>query len=72
MVLSSASGLDPDISVDNAKIQALRIAKARKITVGSVLSIIQAKKESPFLGFWETEKVNVLKLNMALDQLKKE
>ncbi len=70
MVTSSASGLDPDISVQNALIQAKRIAFARKIPLDAVLKIINRYKKTPVLGFWDRETVNVLKMNIALDDLK--
>jgi K+-transporting ATPase ATPase C chain len=70
MVTSSASGLDPDISLDNALIQAGRISALRKIPLDKITKIISNTMDSRVLGFWGIDKVNVFKLNMALDELK--
>ncbi|WP_298152124.1 K(+)-transporting ATPase subunit C [Flavobacterium sp.] len=70
LVTASGSGLDPNISVQGAKIQADRIAKTRSIDEQKVLDIIEKNTEKPLLGMLGTEKINVLKLNIALDQLK--
>ncbi len=72
MALASASGLDPDISIENAEIQAKRIAGKRNISIEKIKKIIEDNKENGKYGFWGIEKVNVLKLNMALDLLKGE
>lgn len=71
LVTSSGSGLDPDISVQGALIQVNRIAKERKIAPEQVLALVNSHIEKPLLGLFGTEKVNVLKLNIALDELKK-
>lgn len=70
LVTASGSGLDPNISVQGAKVQAKRIAESRKISEARVLQIIQKNTEKPLLGLLGTEKVNVLRLNIALDNLK--
>ena len=70
MVTASGSGLDPNISVQGAKIQAKRIAESRKISEEKVLEIIQKNTEKPLLGMLGTEKINVLQLNIELDKLK--
>lgn len=70
LVTASGSGLDPDISVQGAKVQAKRIAVARKISEEKVLEIIQKNTEKPLLGMLGTEKLNVLQLNIELDNLK--
>jgi K+-transporting ATPase ATPase C chain len=70
LVTASGSGLDPNISVQGAKVQAKRIAESRKISEAQVLEIIQRNTEKPLLGLLGTEKVNVLQLNIELDQLK--
>lgn len=70
LVTASGSGLDPDISSKAALVQARRIASARKVTQESVEQVIAENTEGPLLGLFGPEKVNVLKLNIALDQLK--
>lgn len=68
MVLSSASGLDPHISIENAKLQATRIAKIRSLQISKLDELISNNTDSEFLGIWGQEGVNVLKLNIALDK----
>ncbi|UTX48263.1 potassium-transporting ATPase subunit KdpC [Chryseobacterium sp. MA9] len=70
LVTASGSGLDPDISEEGALYQAKRIAKVRDISEEQVKSLINNQTEKPFLGLFGPSKVNVLKLNIALDQLK--
>lgn len=70
MVLASASGLDPDISPSNAKLQVKRIAKARGMTEDKILPLIEINKSRTLFGFWGEPKVNVLQLNLELDTLK--
>lgn len=70
LVTASGSGLDPNISVQGAKVQVDRIAESRKISEEKVLEVIQKNTEKPLLGMLGTEKINVLKLNIELDQLK--
>ncbi len=71
MVTASFSGLDPDISVPNARIQAPVVAKARGIPVSKVLDLIKKRTDDPTLGFIGTTRINVLDLNLALDRLSK-
>lgn len=66
-VTSSASGLDPHISVQNALLQAKRVAKARGIAENVVLSKIQANTHGRDLGILGEPRVNVLRLNLSLD-----
>jgi len=68
MVTASGSGLDPDIAPACAYIQVKRIAKARNISEESIKKLIDATIERPFLGIFGTKKINVLKLNAALDK----
>lgn len=70
MVTASGSGLDPDISVQGAVIQAKRIADDRNIPENAILELIQKNTEKPLLGILGPEKLNVLKLNIELDKLK--
>ena len=71
MVTASGSGLDPDISPAAATIQIKRIADNRKLSVQQVTDLVSAHTEAPLLGLFGPSKVNVLKLNVALDELKK-
>jgi K+-transporting ATPase ATPase C chain len=70
LVTASGSGLDPHISVQAANVQVKRIAKIRGISEANLQQLILANTEKPLLGLFGTEKINVLKLNMALDKLK--
>lgn len=66
-VTASASGLDPHVSPEYARLQARRIADARGAPVGEVLQVIEANVEAPLLGFIGQPRVNVLITNRALD-----
>jgi potassium-transporting ATPase KdpC subunit len=68
-VTSSGSGLDPDISISNAILQAGRIAKKRNIPVSEINDLIRQNTAKRMLGFLGEPKVNVLKLNLLLDNL---
>jgi len=70
MVTASGSGLDPNISVQGARVQIARIAKARNIAEEKVNSLVNEQIEKPLWGIFGPEKVNVLKLNIKLDNLK--
>ena len=67
-VTSSASGLDPHISVANALIQAARVAKARGLPLDRVQALVSAYTEGRDLGVFGEPGVNVLRLNVALEQ----
>jgi potassium-transporting ATPase KdpC subunit len=68
-VTASGSGLDPDISPQNAAIQVNRVAAARHLPVSTVKSLVAKYTSGRVLGFLGEPAVNVLKLNIALDQL---
>ena len=69
-VTSSGSGLDPHISLANARLQAPRVAKARSLSLESVQAAITVATEGRDWGALGEAGVNVLRLNFALDQAK--
>lgn len=67
-VTASASGLDPEISIANARLQAPRVARVRKLPLGRVLGLLKRYTKGRSLGFLGEPGVNVLELNLALDR----
>ena len=68
-VNTSGSGIDPDISVANADIQAHRVAAVRHLPLAQVMSLVSQYTHGRGLGFSGEPGVNVLELNLALDRL---
>ncbi|WP_316831962.1 K(+)-transporting ATPase subunit C [Pedobacter aquatilis] len=69
MVTASGSGLDPNISEQGAVIQVRRVAEARKISTQKVKELVAMNTQKPLLGLFGPSSVDVLKLNLALDNL---
>ena len=70
LVTASGSGEDPDLSPAAAKVQVKRISSIRKIDESKLYALVDQHTEGPLLSFLGPSKVNVLKLNIALDELK--
>ena len=72
MVYASASGLDPHISPESARLQIARVAAARGMKEDAVKELVEKFVEPPQWGFLGQERVNVLLLNVALDKMASE
>ena len=68
-VTASGSGLDPHISLQNADLQAERVAKARGLSIEKVRELIQQNTDPADFGILGDPGVNVLRLNLALDAI---
>ena len=68
LVTSSASGLDPDISIASAEAQIARVAAARDLSVPALRALVAKHTEGRTVGFLGEPRVNVLELNLALDE----
>lgn len=69
LITASGSGLDPNISIQAANIQVPRVAKLRHKNETEIYNLISKLTEHPLAGIFGPEKINVLKLNIALDAL---
>ena len=70
LVTASGSGLDPDISVEGAYVQVKRVAAARNLPEEKVKELVTNEISKPLFGLFGTTRVNVLRLNLDLDNLK--
>ena len=68
LLTASGSGLDPEISPASAQAQTPRVAKAREISADQIGQLVAQYTKAPDLGLIGEPRVNVLKLNLALDQ----
>lgn len=68
LVTGSASGLDPHLSPDGARVQVARIAKYRNTTAAALTQLVDQFTEQPDLGILGESRVNILRLNLELDR----
>jgi len=68
-VTTSASGVDPDVSQANARIQARRVAAVRHLPLARVMALVDKQTDGRFLGVFGEPGVNVTELNLALDEV---
>jgi K+-transporting ATPase ATPase C chain len=68
LVTSSGSGLDPELSLAGAYYQVDRVARERKLTPKTVKALVDQFSTPQYFGFFGEARVNVLKMNLALDQ----
>jgi potassium-transporting ATPase KdpC subunit len=66
MVESSGSGLDPDLTIQDASLQIPRISKATGLSQADLKSLVSTYTQNSFLGIWGEPMVNVMQLNLAL------
>ncbi len=69
LVTASGSGLDPDISPGGAMVQIKRIARVRGIPENTLTDLVKKYTEAPLVGLFGPARINILKLNLALDNI---
>jgi len=69
MVTASGSGLDPHISPQGTRGQIARVARVRHLPENQIRDLVERHVEDPWLGLFGPSRVNVLKLNLALEKM---